>query len=213
MDSTTDTQPEHKAAHEQGAEGEIDLAQDLAQELAQDLVKELAQTREQLLRALAEVENVRKRGERAVQEARLYAIERFARDLMAVSDNLQRAVQAAPPTLEEPVRSLIEGVQLTEKSLAEIFTRHGLRAIGARGDRFDPNLHQAVAQIPSDAPSGSVAEVFQAGYVLGDRTVRAAMVAVSLGILDTVPKPEAGPAAEPPAPPSAPSAERIDITT
>lgn len=200
MDPTTETHPEQAAAQAPNAQGETDLTQ------------ELAQTQENLLRALAEVDNVRKRGERAVQEARIYAIERFARDLMAVSDNLQRAVQSAPQTPEEPVRTLIEGVQLTEKSLAEIFTRHGLRAIGARGDRFNPNLHQAVAQIPSDAPAGSVAEVFQAGYVLGDRTVRAAMVAVSLGIVTTEPNPEAEHAPEASASPE-PSSERIDITT
>lgn len=201
MDPTTDTDRDTMEAQDAGREGESELAQ------------ELNQTQEHLLRALAEVENVRKRGERAVHEARIYAIERFARDLMAVSDNLQRAVQSAPEAPEEPVRSLIEGVQLTEKSLAEIFARHGLRAIGARGDRFDPNLHQAVAQIPSESPAGSVAEVFQAGYVLGDRTVRAAMVAVSLGMAQSEPKPEPA-AAEPPLP-SEPEArtERIDITT
>lgn len=202
MDPTTDAHAENLATQEGGPEAAADLAQ------------ELAQTQEQLLRALAEVENVRKRGERTVQDARLYAIERFARDLMAVSDNLQRAVQSAPAVPDDSVLSLIEGVQLTEKSLGEIFTRHGLRAIGARGDRFDPNLHQAVAQIPSDVAAGAVAEVFQAGYVLGDRTVRAAMVAVSLGMAQTEPQADAAPspAAQAPEPVPAPS-ERIDITT
>lgn len=179
-------------------------------ETRNDLTEAFAQSQEQLLRALAEVENVRKRGERAIQEARTYAIERFARDLMAVCDHLQRAVQAAPETPDESVRNLIEGVQLTEKSLTEIFARHGLRAFGNRGDRFDPNLHQAVAQIPSDVAAGAVAEVFQAGYTLGDRTVRAAMVAVSLGQIKAEASTDPAPSPEPQAP--AP-AERIDITT
>lgn len=200
MDPTADPHAENSESPSPGSEAEADL------------IQRLAQTQEQLLRALAEVENVRKRGERAVLEARIYAIERFARDLMAVSDNLQRAVQSLPENPEEPVRSLIEGVQLTEKSLGEIFARHGLRAIGARGDRFDPNLHQAVAQIPSEAPAGAVAEVFQAGYVLGDRTVRAAMVAVSLGMAQAAPKPDPEPEPEAPVP-LPPLTERIDITT
>lgn len=197
MDPNTDISQDPSAMAEPGAE------------TGTELTEALAQSQEQLLRALAEVENVRKRGERAVQDARVYAIERFARDLMAVSDHLQAAVQSAPETPDESVRSLIEGVQLTEKSLAEIFSRHGLRAFGNRGDRFDPNLHQAVAQIPSDIAAGAVAEVFQAGYILGDRTVRAAMVAVSLGMAKADPAPNQEPHTPQPAAP----AERIDITT
>ncbi len=197
MEPHTEISQDPSTLQEPGAQTEADLAETLAQ------------SQEQLLRALAEVENVRKRGERAVQEARVYAIERFARDLMAVSDHLQRAVQSAPETPDESVRNLIEGVQLTEKSLTEIFSRHGLRAFGNRGDRFDPNLHQAVAQIPSDIAAGAVAEVFQAGYTLGDRTVRAAMVAVSLGMA----KADPAPSQEPQTPEPAAPAERIDITT
>lgn len=146
-----------------------------------DLSAELADVKDQLLRALAEVDNVRKRGERAAQDARVFAIERFARDLMGVADNLQRALQTAPESSDEAVSTLVEGVRMTERALLETFSRHGLKPVGAKGDRFDPNLHQAVAQTPSDAPEGSVAEVFQLGFVLGERTVRPAMVAVSTG--------------------------------
>lgn len=151
-----------------------------------EIAKELAETKEQLLRALAEVDNVRKRGERMAAEARVFAIERFARDMMAVADNLQRALQSAPEGVDA---TLLEGVLMTERSLTEIFARHGLKAVGAKGERFDPTLHQAVAQTPSEAPAGAIAEVFQVGYVLGDRTVRPAMVAVSTGAGGVAPEP------------------------
>jgi len=171
------------------------------------LAKELQDTRESLLRALAETENVRKRGERAAQEARVYAIERFARDLVSVADNLARALEAAPADSgDENVRTLVEGLQMTQRAMLETFTRHGLKPVGAKGERFDPNLHQAVTQVPSDAPAGAIAEVFQTGFTLGERTVRAAMVAVSLG------SPAAAPAADPPAAETPPGAN-VDITS
>jgi molecular chaperone GrpE len=145
---------------------------------------EAAELKDQLLRALAEVENTRRRGERNALDARAYAIDKFARDLLPIADSLQKAVEVIPPEEREAAGSLhtlVEGVELTMKLMTETFARHGLRRIGAKGEVFDPNLHQAVAQIPSDAPAGSIAEVFQFGYALNDRTVRPAMVAVSAG--------------------------------
>lgn len=146
---------------------------------------EAAQLKDQLLRAMAETENTRRRGERQAADARVYAIDKFARELLPVADNLARALEALPPDVRaaagEAVHTFIEGVALTEKSLLEALGRHGVRRVGAKGEAFDSNLHQAVAQIPSDAPTGAVAEVFQPGYVLGDRTLRPAMVAVSAG--------------------------------
>lgn len=169
---------------------------------AADPAAQLAETRDQLLRALAEVDNVRKRGERAAQEARVYAIERFARDLTAVADNLQRALHSAPAAPDDSVSTLIEGVRMTEKALMEIFARHGLKPVGAKGERFDPTLHQAVAQTPSEeAPAGAISEVFQVGFTLGERTVRPAMVAVSTG-----------PAAEA-VPPPGETGANVDVTT
>jgi molecular chaperone GrpE len=149
-----------------------------------DVAGELASLKDQLLRALAEVENTRRRGERTAQEARSYAIDRFAKDLLPIADSLQKAIEVIPPDEREAAGSLhtlVEGVELTMKLMTETFARHGLKRIGAKGDVFDSNLHQAVAQIPSDAPAGSVAEVFQYGYTLADRTLRPAMVAVSAG--------------------------------
>jgi molecular chaperone GrpE len=146
------------------------------------LEAELAKARDEMLRALAEVENTRRRAERTAQDARAYAIDRFAQDLLSVADTLGRALSAAPrDDVDEGFRNLLTGVELTERALLDAFARHGLRRVGAKGDQFDPNLHQAVAHAPSDLPPGVIAEVMQPGYVLNDRTLRAAMVAVSAG--------------------------------
>lgn len=146
------------------------------------LEAELAKARDEMLRALADAENTRRRAERQAQEARVYAIDRFAGDLLPIADTLARALSAAPrEDTDEGFRNLLTGVELTERLLLEAFARHGLKRVGERGETFDPNLHQAVAQAPSDVPAGKVAEVMQAGYVLGDRTLRAAMVLVSAG--------------------------------
>ena len=143
---------------------------------------ELAKARDELLRALAEVENTRRRAERQAADARAYAIDRFATDLLAVADTLTRALAAAPrDDADEGFRNLLTGVEMTEKAMLDAFARHGLKRVGAKGDVFDPKLHQAIAQIPSEHPANTIAEVMQPGYVLGDRTLRAAMVAVSSG--------------------------------
>jgi molecular chaperone GrpE len=136
------------------------------------------------LRALAESENIRRRAEREKTEARLYAIDKFARDLVSVADNLSRAISTAPEAFKGDAAfdGYVTGVEMTERELQSAFERHGLTRIGAVGEKFDPAIHQAVAQIPSnDVAAGEIAQVFQAGYVLGGRTLRAAMVAVSAG--------------------------------
>ncbi|MBI3437993.1 MAG: nucleotide exchange factor GrpE [Proteobacteria bacterium] len=149
---------------------------------AASLEAELAKARDDRLRALAEVENTRRRAERQAADARAYAIDRFATDLLAVADTLSRALSAAPrDDADEGFRNLLTGVELTEKSLLDAFARHGLKRVGAKGDVFDPKIHQAIAQIPSEHPANTIAEVMQPGYVLGERTLRAAMVVVSAG--------------------------------
>src|SRR5690349_17344897 len=146
------------------------------------LEAELAKARDEMLRALAEVENTRRRAERTAQEARTYAIDRFASDLLPVADTLSRALAAAPrDDVDEGFRNLLTGVELTERALIDAFARHGLKRVGTKGEAFDPRIHQAVAHIPSDHPANTIAEVMQPGYVLGERTLRAAMVAVSAG--------------------------------
>jgi molecular chaperone GrpE len=146
------------------------------------LEAELAKARDEMLRALAEVENTRRRAERQAQEARVYAIDRFAADLLPIADTLARALAAAPrDDVDEGFRNLLTGVELTERQMLDAFARHGLKRIGAKGETFDPKLHQAVAQQPSDQPTGTILEVMQPGYTLGERTLRAAMVLVSGG--------------------------------
>jgi molecular chaperone GrpE len=143
---------------------------------------ELSKARDELLRALAEVENTRRRAERQAQDARTYAIDRFASDLLPVADTLSRAISAAPREgADEALRTLLAGLEMTEHTLIETFARHGLKRVGAKGESFDPRIHQAVAQTPSGEPAGVVIEVMAPGYVLGDRTLRAAMVVVSGG--------------------------------
>jgi molecular chaperone GrpE len=142
--------------------------------------------RDQMLRALAEMENLRKRSEREKSDARVYAIEKFARDLLSVSDNMARALEALPDDEREALtdggKGLLGGIEMTQKELHTVLTRHGVTAIEAEpGAAFDPNLHQAVANIPSEHPNGTIASLFQAGWRIGDRTLRAAMVAVSAG--------------------------------
>lgn len=146
------------------------------------LQAELAKAKDDMLRALADAENTRRRAERQAAEARAYAIDRFAMDLLPIADTLQRALQTAPrDDQDEGFCNLLTGVELTERVLIDAFERHGLKRVGAKGETFDPKVHQAVAQAPGDQPAGTVQEVMQPGYVLGDRTLRAAMVLVSAG--------------------------------
>lgn len=150
------------------------------------LEKERDVLKDNMLRALAETDNVRKRANRQIEDARLYAVEKFARDLLNVSDNLARTLEAVPAearaSAPDSIKTALEGVDLTQKELVSVLSRHGVTAIDASpGAAFDPALHQAVTQVPSPHPAGSVAELYQSGWRIGDRVLRAAMVAVSAG--------------------------------
>ena len=171
------------APEEEAVEEPVELTAD-QQILALEIEKQ--EMKDQMLRALAEMENLRKRSEREKTDARVYAIEKFARDLLSVSDNMARALEALPEgerdALTEGGKGLLGGIEMTQKELHTVLTRHGVTAIEAEpGAAFDPNLHQAVANIPSEHPNGTIASLFQAGWKIGDRTLRAAMVAVSAG--------------------------------
>jgi molecular chaperone GrpE len=149
-----------------------------------EAAREAAQYKDKLLRTLAEMENLRKRTEREVLDARAYGIAGFARDVLAVADNMHRALEAIGPDLREgadpKVKVLIEGVELTERELMKILERNGVRKFSPQGEKFDPNFHQAMCEVPtSDQPPGHVAQVIQAGYMLGERVLRPALVAVS----------------------------------
>jgi molecular chaperone GrpE len=143
---------------------------------------ENASLKEQVLRYAAEAENIRRRTEREANDARAYAIQKFARDLMGVADNLARANAAAPTESEDPaVKTFVVGLEMTEKELRTAFERNGLKKIEpARGEKFDPHQHQAVMEQPADdVPAGGVIQVLQAGYDLLGRLIRPAMVVVA----------------------------------
>ncbi len=151
----------------------------------EELELELATLKDQALRAMADAENVKRRSEKEVTAARIFGIERFANDILSVHDNLSRALQTLEGTdkseLGENAKNLVEGIELTEKDLMAVLARHGVTAVPGIGSKFDPNVHQAVANIPSDEDKGNVATVMQSGFKIGERTLRAAMVAVSTG--------------------------------
>jgi molecular chaperone GrpE len=148
------------------------------------LKDEVAASKDRLLRLAAEMENLRKRTEREKAEATLYAATNFARDLLSVSDNLGRALQALPQEERDRAgeieKNLIAGVEVTERELLQVFQRHGIKKLETVGQKFDPNYHQAIYEIPtSEKPPGIVMQEMQAGYAVGDRCLRPAMVGVS----------------------------------
>ena len=156
-------------------------ADDAAQEI-EALKLEVAALKDQALRFAAEAENTKRRAEREMNDARAYAIQKFARDLLGAADNLSRATAMSPRDSQDPaVTNFIIGVEMTEKELQGAFERNGLRKIDpAKGEKFDPHLHQAVMEQPSDeVAAGGVIQVLQAGYELMGRLVRPAMVAVA----------------------------------
>jgi molecular chaperone GrpE len=145
-----------------------------------------AELKDRLLRTLAEMENLRKRTEREVTDARLYGTASFARDMLAVADNMRRALDAVSPELrasaEAGVKALIDGVDLTERELLKALEKNGVRQFTPRGEKFDPNVHQAMYEVPdASVPAGSVVEVVAPGYMIGERVLRPAMVGVSKG--------------------------------
>lgn len=148
--------------------------------------KEAVEMRDKMLRTLAEMENLRKRTSREVADARTYGITGFARDVLEIADNLQRALDAVPAeakaAADPGLKALMEGVELTERSLLNALERHGVKRLDPSGGKFDPNFHQAMYEVPDPSvPAGTVVEVVQAGYTIGDRVLRPALVAVSKG--------------------------------
>jgi molecular chaperone GrpE len=160
------------------------------------LEAERADLKDKLLRTLAEMENLRRRTEREVADAKAYAVTGFARDMLSVADNLRRALESfGTAAVEGPAKTLAEGVDLTEREMLKTFEKHGVKKIEPLGEKFDPNLHQAMFEAPDPTqPKGHVVAVVQAGYAISGRVLRPALVGVSAG----APKAEP-PAAEPPA--------------
>ncbi len=146
--------------------------------------EQIAELRDKLLRAMADAENTRRRAEKDKQEAAKFGMTKFARDLLSVADNLRRAIETLSKEDREGasdvVKNLITGVEMTEKELLAAFERYGIRRIDSKGEKFDPNRHQAVAEVPGTGqPNGTVVEVFQTGYAMEDRLLRPAMVTVA----------------------------------
>ena len=150
------------------------------------LAKEAAEARDKMLRTLAEMENLRKRTAREVSDARTYGISGFARDVLDIADNLQRALDAVPvearAAADPGLKALIEGVELTERSLHNALEKNGVRKFDPAGEKFDPNVHQAMYEIPDPSvPTGTIAQVIQSGYMIGERVLRPALVGVAKG--------------------------------
>ncbi len=146
-----------------------------------ELESQLAEAKQQVLYAQAETQNVRRRLEQEKLNAAAYAATGFARDMLSVKDNLERALAAFPEELrtDEKVKALIAGIEATGRELDAVFQRNGITRIDATGQPLDPNKHQAMVEMPSDLEPGTVIEEMQAGYMLKDRLLRPAMVAVA----------------------------------
>jgi molecular chaperone GrpE len=150
------------------------------------LEAERDELKDRVLRTLAEMENLRRRTEREIADAKAYAVTSFARDLLGTADNLRRALESVPETAraetESALKALVEGVELTERDLLKTLERHGVRKIEPQGEKFDPNLHQAMFEAPDESVAkGLVSKVVQTGYKIGERVLRPALVGVSAG--------------------------------
>ncbi len=175
-----DNEPQQDAPQDGPAPDEME--QVLA--VVQALNAENAELKDQRLRALAELENTRRRAEREKQDASQFAVTRFARDMLTVADNFSRALAACPPEKREAadpqVKGVIEGVEVTERQLLAAMEQHGVKIIDTTDAKFDPNLHQAVAEVPGEGKApGTIVHVIQTGYTLNGRLLRPAMVTVA----------------------------------
>jgi molecular chaperone GrpE len=163
-------------------DGGEDSAADSVAEALEALRRDLEAAKQDVLYAQAETQNVRRRLEREKDEARAYAATGFARDILSVADNLQRAIAAIPDSLreDEAMKGLVVGIEATGRELEKVFASHGITRIAAMGLPLDPNQHQAMIEVPSaDAEPGTVVQELQAGWMIKDRLLRAAMVAVA----------------------------------
>jgi molecular chaperone GrpE len=165
---------------------------------AEALAKELSEARDRTLRTLAEMENLRKRTTREIADARVYGITAFARDVLDIADILQRALDAVPAeakaAADPGLKALIEGVELTERSLHNTLEKNGVTKFNPTGERFDPNFQQAMYEVPDPSvPAGTVVQVMQDGYKIGERILRPALVGVSKGGAKAAPSEQASP--------------------
>jgi molecular chaperone GrpE len=162
-------------------DGEIDLSGEMNLDRLGELEKELEEVRQHVLYAQAETQNVRRRLEQEKVSAAAYAATAFARDMLSVKDNLERALAAIPEELrgEERMKGLVAGLEATGREVDAGFQRHGIVRIPAMGAKLDPHLHQAMMEVPSDAEPGTIVQEMQAGYTIKDRLLRPALVGVA----------------------------------
>jgi len=177
-----------------GAENDNTAKEQAAAEsdVAEALRAENAELKDRLLRSIAEMENLRKRTEREISDTRSYAIAGFARDMLTATDSLSRALAVLPPeareTADGTMQSLIDGIEMTEREMQRLLAKHGVTPIEADGQKFDPHRHQAMFEVPDPSrPEGTVVQVVQAGFAIGDRVLRPAMVGVAKGGPKTAP--------------------------
>lgn len=180
-----DQEPEAAAAAADNASQAEAAGEDALDPIAA-LAAENAELKDRALRTMAEMENLRRRTEKEIKDTRVYAVSGFARDMLSVSDNLRRALDSVPEELRNAVdagiKALIEGVEMTERDLLSQLEKHGVKKLQPEGQKFDPNFHQAMFEVPNpDVPNNTVVQVVQAGYQIGDRVLRPAMVGVAKG--------------------------------
>lgn len=177
MEADQNEKAEMEASVTDGASEALD---DLDARFA-ELEQELETAKQDVLYAHAETQNVRRRMEKELADARAYAATAFARDILSVADNLGRALDSIPAELREDdkFKALVVGLEATGREVESVFTRHGIEKVKALGEALDPNLHQAMVELPSDEPAGTIIQEMQAGYKIKDRLLRPALVGVA----------------------------------
>jgi molecular chaperone GrpE len=151
-------------------------------EVLEKLLIENETLKQDVLRAAADMQNLRKRTQREIADAKTFSVSNFARDMLGVSDNLRRTVEAAPKQDDENLKTLLEGVEMTERSMLSALERHGVKKLDVLQKKFDPNFHQAMFEVPDkETPNNTVVKVVQDGYIIGSSVFRPAMVGVAKG--------------------------------
>ena len=179
MDTIPDIDADMAAGEDEGFDPMLIMQQEVALRDA-----EIESLKEKMLLVQADMENLRRRTQREIADAKSYAVSSFARDMLDVSDNLGRAMGAVPEEEADntAVKTLVEGVEMTDRAMMSAMERHGVKRLDPKGEKFDPNFHQAMFEVPNpDVPNNSVVEVVQTGYSIGERVLRPAMVGVAKG--------------------------------
>ncbi|RDE06681.1 nucleotide exchange factor GrpE [Sphingomonas aracearum] len=177
-EETSGTETATENLREETAEAAPEVAE---HDRTAELENQLAEAKQQVLYAQADIQNMRRRAEKEASDARAYAATSFARDVLSVADNLERALAAIPAELreDEKFKGLVVGLEATGRELAAVFGRNGITKLSAMGEKLDPNKHQAMMEMPSDQEAGTIVQEMQSGYMIKDRLLRPALVAVA----------------------------------